>query len=260
MKHFAFLILALAIALAGSGPALAHRPYFTQIEKIRLPNGELGEARLLNGDGIFVPDPVRVLLLDAQGRLLARSSKSQLMTLSCGENRQCAIFDLSNGRMLDPEPSSFRSGDPVPGLRDEDRNELWELEDGSESWGFSSRAPTINERLESYGLLAQERLLIILFDGLTGILCAVIVIALSLIWRMQRTRWFHTAAVALVMLLIMGIGLSLAFISGIVSLVSGLPISLWLISFVTGCMGFYSGYRILRSQRGHAPSGSRANP
>ena len=53
----------------GKFPAFAHRPYYTQVEKIRLPNGDIGEVRLLNGDEIMVADPVRAVIVDPQNKL-----------------------------------------------------------------------------------------------------------------------------------------------------------------------------------------------
>jgi hypothetical protein len=107
MKYLATLNIAFVLGILAASPTWAHSPYFTDVERLRLPDGAMGEARLLNGDGIIGPDPVRVLILDAAGRLLARSRKSVLMGFSCRENGQCLIFDLHNGKVLDLEPSSF---------------------------------------------------------------------------------------------------------------------------------------------------------
>jgi hypothetical protein len=168
MRYVAVLVIVLIWAVAATSPASAHRPYFTQVEKLLLPNGEIGEARLLNGDGIIGPDPVRVIILDAQDRLLARSHKSRSMALSCQADRQCLIFDYSAGKVLDLVPASFRQGAPVPGLSDEARNDLWELEGGSENWGFALRSATPREKLLGYVVLVSSRLPLIAFNIVMG--------------------------------------------------------------------------------------------
>lgn len=82
---FAF---ALTFMLVASGNAWAHRPYFTQIEPIVLPNGQPGEMRLMYGNSIFSADPARILVLDRDRRLLASSYQSISMNLLCdGERR-----------------------------------------------------------------------------------------------------------------------------------------------------------------------------
>ena len=53
MRGWALLAFVVASLLAS--PAAAHRPFFTQVEAIQLPNGERGEVRLLHGDGILGP-------------------------------------------------------------------------------------------------------------------------------------------------------------------------------------------------------------
>ena len=67
------LLLALATLFAFVDTGHAHRPYFTQSAKIALPDGKIGEMRLLHGDGIFFTDPVRVIVIDASGRLAGYS-------------------------------------------------------------------------------------------------------------------------------------------------------------------------------------------
>jgi len=53
MPFLGIFFAVLVVCTASLGPAQAHSPYFTQAEKIVLPNGKMGELRLLHGDGIF---------------------------------------------------------------------------------------------------------------------------------------------------------------------------------------------------------------
>jgi len=134
-------------------PASAHRPLFTQTAHLVLPNGEPGELRLLRGDGILGPDPVRALILDAKGSLVARSHRSHLIAVSCAVS--CKIFDLADNAILELEPSSFRPGPVIPGLEDHDRDKLWALEAGDDTWGFRIRQASAIERVEgNWAMLA----------------------------------------------------------------------------------------------------------
>jgi hypothetical protein len=230
MKQIPTFFLTLSAAFICASPAFAHRPYFTQVETIRLPNGEMGEARLLNGDGILGPDPVRVVVIDGQGRLLARSHKSRSMALACRREGQCLIFDFSAGKILDPIPSSFHRGPVVPGLSDRERDGLWELEDGSESWGFARRDPSFAERVLGYRSMLSSRLPEVIFTVVIGALCALLAAAAIVIARAVRTRYFETLMAAFAILLIAGMGLFLALLSGLFSLLGGLTLGPWLVS------------------------------
>ncbi|QRM28596.1 hypothetical protein [Microvirga sp. VF16] len=254
MKQIYAFFLMLAITVIGASPAFAHRPYFTQVEKIRLPGGEMGEARLLNGDGILGPDPVRVVLVDGQGRLLARSHKSRSMALACREEGQCLIFDFSTGKILDPDPSSFQRGPIVPSLSDDEREGLWGLEDGSEDWGFTDRDPSFGEMVLGYRIIVSSKLPEIIVNAITGALCALLAAAAFIIARQIRTRYFETFMAAFAILLIFGMGLFLTLISGFFSLMGGLTLGPWLASLCLGGGLFGVGVLIRkRSQTQAAP-------
>jgi hypothetical protein len=156
MKSFATRLAMVSALLLTVSPASAHRPHFTQVERILLPDGEAGELRLLHGDGIFFADPIRVLALDAQGRLIARSHRSTSMALSCEPDGRCLALDLANDKLLELDPSSFRVGPFVPGLKGEDRDALWKLEDGDENWGFRVSEANLLARVEGNLALARR--------------------------------------------------------------------------------------------------------
>lgn len=254
MKHSVTLTLACLLAVLAMSPVRAHRPYFTDVGRIRLPDGTLGEARLLNGDGILGPDPVRVLILDAQNRLLARSHKSVLIALSCEDDGRCLIFDLSRRKVLDLEPSSFRQGAVVPGA--DDRDNLWDLDDGEEAWGFAPRNPTSGERLKSYGLLWQKSLPATVIDGLVGIACGLIALAMFRLGRAKLTRTVEKVAAILATLGLLGGGLFLVLISGLFSYLGGLPLAMWLLSLGLGAGTVLLGSKAAAAPRGSAGSGT----
>ena len=119
------LFIALGALLIVASPARAHRPYFTQVEKITLPDGQRGELRVLNGDGIFFADPQRVLLLNADGNLIARSYQAVPMVISCEHPDQCRIVDLSSDTILEIDPATFRFVPIVYCFRDEVLDQIW---------------------------------------------------------------------------------------------------------------------------------------
>jgi hypothetical protein len=123
-----FLAIGAALMVA---PATAHSPYFTKTEKIALPDGTTGEIRLLHGDGIMRSDPVRAVIIDAEGRALARSPQSYAMAIRCDAALRCKAYDLNHFTVSEPDPKSFRPGERISGV-----NEKWTLEQGAQSWGF----------------------------------------------------------------------------------------------------------------------------
>jgi hypothetical protein len=259
MKHPVTLTLAFLLAILAMGPAWAHRPYFTDVGKIRLPDGTLGEARLLNGDGIFGPDPVRVLILDAQNRLLARSHKSLLMALSCEADGQCLIFDLSNSKILDLEPGSFRQGEHIPDLGS--RSDLMrDLEQDEESWGFAPRTPTLRERLKSYAALVRETLVGLVFNGLVGIAVAQMIAGIRFIAGTKRTERLDTVAAVIAVVSITVWLVFLLLISALLSHMGGLPVRIWVMSQALGAGLFYAGYCLRNAVRSRFMTGARVEP
>jgi hypothetical protein len=249
MKQNALLVLTLAITIAGVTSAMAHRPYFTQVEKIRLPNGEMGEARLLNGDGILGPDPVRVIILDPQGRLLARSHQSISMNLSCQEEGRCLIFDFTNDQILDLDASTFQQGEQVPGLADEHRNDLWDLESGQDAWGFTPRELTQSERPASLWALVIQYLSVIIINGLIGALCSLLGLKILVRIKIRNVAFLELLAAAFALLVLAPIGAFLVLVSGYLSVIAGLPMMIWLASITTGGGIFLAGYSLVRATR-----------
>jgi hypothetical protein len=141
--------------LGATSQSEAHRPYFTQRATIQLPDRTDGELRILRGDGIFFGDPGRVLALDQHGRLIARSHKAVSLVISCPKSGGCRAIDLSHDVVLELDPATLREGAIVPGFTDDERDQLWELEDGEQSWGFRTRPASFVEMVE--GELAQAR-------------------------------------------------------------------------------------------------------
>jgi hypothetical protein len=230
MKYLLTIVVAAILATVAS-PALAHRPYYTQIEKIRLPNAELGEVRLLKGDGIFFTDPVRPIVIDEQGHLIARGPKALSMTVSCGEDHRCVIVNLWDAHTLELDSASFRQGAVQPTIQRGDRTDDWELEGGNESWGFSTREATSAEMWTANMVLAREALNGLILTAFLGALGAVFVVPVRLDISSKRRRFLTRAGLILIGSLILCFFVA---VSLWMALLGGLTFELWIVSLATG--------------------------
>lgn len=245
MRRIRILILALVLPLIVTQFAAAHRPYFTQVEAVILPDGRPGEMRLLRGDGIFLADPGRILVLDAEGRLQARSRHSVTMALLCDRAlRSCRGYDGISILTLDP--ASFRPGEVVPGLADAERDGLWAFEAGNESWGFAIRRPSLAYRLRGELALALSAPRTLVLLAVLGVVAAMLVPGWLLSWRV-RTRPSVWALVIGIPLRLVGLA-SILFIRLYIALLIGFTLIGWLTGFgsgagVTGLWGLRRAWR-----------------
>jgi hypothetical protein len=156
------LTVLLVLQLVGIGPASAHSPYVSRVEPILLPDGRAGEVRRLHGDGIFFGDPERIIVVDQNGRLLARSQRGGPMSLVC-KDRICAGYDHARDQVLNLDAATFRAGGPV--VPDKYSNsweldrDIWQIEDGEEHWGFKVHDASYSEWLSAEFALVRERFL-----------------------------------------------------------------------------------------------------
>jgi hypothetical protein len=229
IRLLAYFIGAVAAACIMASHADAHRPYFTVIEKISPPGGQPGEMRLLHGDGIFFADPVRVLVLDEEGRAVALSPLTSIQSLVCPEERKCLAVDLEGKRAFELDPATFRIS-PVrqesDGLRD--------LEAEEASWGFRTRDASHLEILRGNINLAKE--LNISLSGQVG--CGAVAALLLFGWRWQRKpghrRIVRTAAaVGIGVARLIGFAL-VVFVSSYLAALVGASNEIWLTSLLVG--------------------------
>lgn len=102
-------------------------------------------------------DPVRLVLLDAGGQLLARSEKVRSLDIVCRRPKtSCWGYDRDTLEILKPVPPEFRYSGPsyqqAGSLTDSDP--IWALEGDPESWGFVRQPAPVREILSA---LVQER-------------------------------------------------------------------------------------------------------
>ena len=129
----------------------------------------MGELRLLHGDGILFVDPIRVLALDEEGRMIARSPPSPSMALSC-LNARYRVFDPAEGAVLELDPSTFRTGAVVPAIDNPDRDLNWEFYgEDNKSWGWRWRKAEFFELIWGNLALARRISMCIGFTIMAGI-------------------------------------------------------------------------------------------
>ncbi|WP_112663679.1 hypothetical protein [Microvirga flavescens] len=256
MKYAAAFILALVLAVVVSDPAHAHRPYYSQVEKIRLPDGQIGEVRLLHGDGVIVTDPVRPILVDGKGRLIARGPKFYSLVVSCDAERHCIIVDLWSVSTLTLDPASFREGAEQSTAQPRDRTDDWALEGEVEDWGFSVREATSSEFWSA--TLAQATMHIPFFLVLTGLAAAgaaIFVVPLRLSSPSVVCLWVARAFFLIAGLVIYCLFAGLSFMF---AMFAGLSAHLWLLSLLLGTFGLWiSVWGVRKSARKVAVPESR---
>lgn len=220
-------VAALAAILAAGDGAHAHRPYFTQIEKAVLPDGQMGEMRLLHGDGIIIADPVRVVLLDARGWIVARSHDSHSMVIMCDAANRCRVFDGEQSLMLDPDPTSFRPR----ALDGGEAVNYWDSADGSESWGFDTRRASIRDNILGNLALALGSKFHLTVFAVFGLLATFV--AFFGIWGPERTVGGVILWMTIVAARVFG-GIIIASFSLLWLAMAGLNGKLWLLATCLG--------------------------
>jgi hypothetical protein len=176
--------------------AHAHSPYFTQSEKFALPDGTVGQIRLLHGDGVILSDPVRVMILDAQGRPLARSPWAFAMLLDCDRDHRCRAFNFDRLLIHQPNPGTFRSETAL-----DLGNEDYSFRE-TEGHGFTTRRMTPLDLVSGYAAYLTQHWIVsaiaVTTSGL-GILLVLFVngSAPPTTWRDKALHYFLFAVLGL---------------------------------------------------------------
>lgn len=147
-----FRYLLLSIFLLNAVQALAHAPYYTQVEKLEVQDGEILSLKLLHGDGIIAGDPVRAIVVDGELRVRAVSPLALNLHILCNQqegSRRCIVYDSVAAVVYQLDPSSWASG---PVIEDEGKPLRTAYpEDMGQNFGFAPRPATFLEivRFES---------------------------------------------------------------------------------------------------------------
>jgi hypothetical protein len=163
-----FRLILLSVFLLNAGQAFAHTPYYTQVEKLEVQDGEVFSLKLLHGDGIIAGDPVRAIIVDRELRVRAVSPLAVKLHIFCeqqGGRRRCSVYDSVTAVVYQLDPSSWAFG---PAIEEQGKPLRTAYpEDMGQNFGFAQRPATLLE--------------IIRFEG-DKVISFPIVAGLSLIW------------------------------------------------------------------------------
>ncbi|MBG0797384.1 hypothetical protein IYX23_06815 [Methylocystis sp. L43] len=236
MPSRAIFVAVLMAFVTSANSALAHSPYFSKAEKITLPSGKSGELRLVHGDGIFWVDPIRVLALDEEGRMIARSPPSPSMALSC-LNTRCRVFDPAEGAVLELDPSTFRIGAVVPAIDNADHDLNWEFYgNDNESWGWRWRKADFLESIWGNLALAHRIGMSIGFTIIAGAIAGpVLRAAFKRKPTVDRPILIMSMARLIRRLMLIMTSSALVFTSFLLAIIgSGATLALWTASLIGG--------------------------
>lgn len=91
----------------------AHSPYCTQTETFADPDRGSLTMRLWHRDGILFVSPVRTVVPNGSGGMLAVSPRGESMSLFCdtdGANRRCIAYDHPACEVFEPEMGATEWG------------------------------------------------------------------------------------------------------------------------------------------------------
>ena len=124
--------------------AVAHSPYYSRAEVISAPGYENALIKLLHGDGIFFADPMRAVVVDQGGTLLAVSPLSLTLRIVCkgiDTGRRCVAYDLLSRTIYEPRPERWWDA----GVQEEEGRPLQYPEFMESEFGFVERAANAAE-------------------------------------------------------------------------------------------------------------------
>lgn len=203
-----FRLILLSILLTIAGQVLAHAPYYTQVEKLEVQDGEGLSLKLLHGDGIIAGDPVRAVVVDSEFRVRAISPLALNLHIFCEQqegSRRCSIYDSVAAVVYQLDLSSRALG-PVIEEQGKPLRTAYP-EDMGQNFGFAQRPATLLEivrfegdKVMSFPLVA---VLSLIWWTLTALLYA------PLAWRLYlnkgRLQPWNLSSVLLILLRLGGV-------------------------------------------------------
>ena len=170
-----------------SQEAFSHPPYYTQIESLSGLTDQSMEMKLLHGDGIFFADPMRAVIVDGKGNLLAASPMSMAILIVCGKpeegSERCIAYDELRHLVFTPDMPKLYASELFEVSGKPQKYPDYQMEE----YGFKVRNASVFE------ILKYEALSIIVSPYLTGIaLIWWLVIGLlicPLFWGLKENNW-----------------------------------------------------------------------
>ena len=146
-----FMLILISVFHLNTGQALAHAPYYTQVEKLEVQNGEVFSLKLLHGDGIIAGDPVRAVVVDSEFRVRAVSPLALNLHIFCQHkgSRHCSVYDSVAAIVYQLDPTSWALG-PVIEEQGKPLRTAYP-EDMGQNFGFAQRPATFLEIIRFEG-------------------------------------------------------------------------------------------------------------
>ena len=166
--------IALLLTLAHVDPSRAREPALAAIVPIDLPDGQVGHMRLFHGDGVYVADPVRLIVLDAAGHLVGYSHESFPISIICSAERKCVGYDHADGVIFEFHPTEQYLG---PVITDGLSAGLW-FGPRDVTANMRMRAPTWSEFAAANLQMAKGSYTDIIFVVIAGIVMGILGLAL----------------------------------------------------------------------------------
>jgi hypothetical protein len=248
MPGFLFRVAPLVFAgVFASSAALAHEPHLSSVRApLVLENGRPAELRLLYGDGILGPDPVRPVVVGEQGEIYALGPHGEAVAFTCAE-QDCRVLIFMAGASLPYvfilDRATFRS-EPVYRFSSDDPGVSDLAQRAEETFGF--RAVPLKPVLLIQSImvfLADSPLtvafLVLLALGFWPTFRLAIAAARARAWQKRVTLALASVACALmtfVFSLFAGVGLSLmtGFPPALAELITGATAGLVLLCVALG--------------------------
>lgn len=149
-RSYMFRQLAFLLFFFVSAPsAMADPMYFGRTGPISLPNGKIGIIYELLGRQTIGPTPVRLLMADENGVLIAVGPRDFSWMVSCNAGvTQCWGYDPETNQILEPDPKIVKADYVLIGKHPEQIEEDF-LQKNREIWGFKQRQATAADIIAS---------------------------------------------------------------------------------------------------------------
>jgi len=143
--------------------------------------------KLLHGDGIFFADPIRAVILDGDGKLLAVSPMSTALFVACdyeeGFSRKCNVYDELRHLVFTPDRASWKATELLEVSGKPQKYPSYNMEE----YGFSKRKASVIEivKYEALSIAASPFLTVVALVWwfvIGWLIC-------PLYWRLKENTW-----------------------------------------------------------------------
>ncbi len=243
--------VALLLTMAHVDPGRTREPVLATVVPIDLPDGQAGEMRLFHGDGVYVADPVRLIVLDAVGHLVGYSHETFPISIICSAERKCVGYDHRNGVILEFDQAAKYLG---PVITDGLSAGLWF---GSRNTyvNIRIRAPTTSEFAAANLQIAKDNYTDMALDVIAGAFMGFLVLLLV---RFGVRGGLGIILKSVIWIVVLGLEYVLLLTSFLPVFGGFISIFLWLMSLGLGALCVLSIWLALRFFRRTHPQSADA--